>query len=192
VTYASGADVGSYNPFNVGLGVKPAAQLSERTRILILNLIQASIATELQAVRTDRNDNAVVTEPPQSFFIFSGAHTYQCPAVFVVVDSGEVPDERTGTNYVSVLMKVYVSAVVEGLEENSLTIKAERYQAALFKILHQTVISDTTDNVKIYIRCKRFQFSDLYTKSRKNDNMGDFRKEVAIELEVQHWENPTS
>ncbi len=192
VTYAAGSKTGTYNPFGVGLGIKPAAQLSERTRILILNLIKASISTELTAIRTDRNDNHVHTEPPLSYFIFDGAHTYQCPAVFVIVDSGEIPDEKTGTNYVNAIMKMYVTVVVEGQEETALTIKAERYQSALFKILHQTTITDTTDNVKIYSLCKRFQFSQLYTKSRAAENMGNFRKEVAIELEIKHYENPTS
>lgn len=171
-----------------------AAQLSERTRILILTQIQNNIAAELAAIRTDRNDNSVSTEPPNSssYFIYDGAHTYQCPAIFVVVDSGEVPDETTKTNYVPCKIKVFVSAVVESQHESATTIKAERYQAALFKILHQTLITDPTDNVKIHIACKRFQFSQLFTKSRRSDNMADFRKEVAIELEVKHWENPTS
>ncbi len=169
-----------------------SVQLSERTRSLILIQIKTSIAAELAAIRIDRADNTVSTEPPpsQSYFIFDGAHTYQCPAIFCIVDSGEVPDQATGTNYVSAVMKVYVSAVVSAQTEASTTVKCERYQAALFKILHQTVILDSTNNVKIHIACRRFQFSQLYTKSRKSDNMADFRKEVAIELEVKHWENP--
>ena len=171
-----------------------STQLSERTRSLILTQIKNNIASAIGSIRSSRSDNTVSTEVPnsQSYFIFDGAHTYQCPAIFCVVDSGEVPDEREQTNYVSAVIKVFVSAVVSGGTEASVTIKAERYQAALFKILHQTYILDSTDNVKIYILCKRFQFSPLYTKSRKQDNMSDFRKEVAIELEVKHWENPTS
>lgn len=171
-----------------------AVQLTERARGLILTQIKNNIASELAAIRTDRADNTVSTEPPntQSYFIFDGAHTYQCPAIFVVSDTVEVPDERIGSNYVNAVMKFFVSAVVAAQIESSVTIKAERYQAALFKILHQTVINDSTDNVKIYILCKRIQFSEVYTKSRKGDNMADFRKEVAIELEVKHWENPTS
>lgn len=168
-----------------------AAQLTERTRDLILAQIKANISAELAAIRGDRLDSSVNIPSPRSYFIFDGAHTYQCPAVFVVVDSGEVPDETTGTNYVSAVMKIFVSAVLEGVDAGSLTIKCERYQSALFKILHETVISDTADNVKIYIRCKRFQFSELFTKSRKNEDMADFMKEVALELEVKHWENPT-
>lgn len=192
ITYSVGALTGTYDPLGVGSGIGPAAQLSERCRKLIIALIKANIATELAAIRTDRNDNTVSTEPPntQSYFIYSGAHTYQTPAIFCVVDSGEVPDEKLGTNYVSALMKIYVSAVVSSQTEASTTVKCERYQAALFRILHQAIVTDTTDNVKIHILCKRFQFSELYTKSRKSDNMADFRKEVALELEVKHWENP--
>jgi hypothetical protein len=171
-----------------------AAQLTELTRDLIIDQIQNNIAAELAAIRSDRNDNTVSSEVPNltSYFIYAGAATYQCPAIFVVVDSGELQDEKLGVNYVSALLKIYVSAVVEGTHEHSVTIKCERYQAALFKILHQTLITDLTANVKFYILCKRFQFSELYTKSRKQDNMGNFRKEVAIELEVKHFENPTS
>lgn len=191
VIYASGTLTGTYNPLSSGTGIG-SSHLTEKTRSLIEGLIKANIVAELADIRTDRNDPTVNVEPPIEYFIYNDAHTYQCPAIFIVVDSGVVPDETTQTNYTSAKMKIFVSAVVEGQDAKSLTIKAERYQAALFKILHQTLVTDTIDNVKIYLLCKRFQFSPLYTKSRKNDNMGDFRKEVAIELEVKHWENPTA
>lgn len=156
-----------------------------------MDLIKTNIVAELAAVRTDRNDSLNI-EVPRSYFTWDGALTYQCPAIFCIVDSAEFPDERTQANYASALVRVYVTVVHEGTSEENLTIEAERYQAALFKILHQTIVNDPTNNVKIYTRCKRFEFSPLYTKSRANDNMSDFRKEVSIELEVQHWENPTA
>lgn len=190
-TFNSTLLTGTYNPLGSGNGIG-SPHLSEKCRALIIAAIKANIAAELADIRADRGDPTVTVENPKSYFIYDGAHTYQCPAIFVVVDSGEVPDSTTRTNYVSAKMKVFVSAVVEGSYEKALTINCERYQAALFKILHQATIADMTDNVKIYITCKRFQFSPLYTKSRKSENMGDFRKEVAIELEVQHWENPTA
>ena len=167
-------------------------QLSERTRKLIMAQIKGKIASELAAVRVDRNDPTVNVTPPKEFFIFDGAHTYQCPAIFLVVDSGELPEQTTGANHVNALMKLYCSAVVEATGEEALTILCERYQAALFQILHQLTINDTTDNVKLYSRVVRFRFSEIYTRSRKNENMGNFRKEIALELEVKHFENPTS
>jgi hypothetical protein len=174
--------------------VTTATWLVEDTRALIITQIQNNLAAELLAIRGTRSDNTISSEIPlfQSYFIFEGAHTYQCPAIFVVADSVEIPDERLGTNYVNAVMKIFVSAVVEGADEASLTIKSERYQAALFHILHQTTITDLTNNVKIYILCKRLQFSRLYTEDKKKGTMSDFRKEVSIELEIKHWENPTS
>ena len=38
---------------------------------------------------------------------------------------------------------------------------------------------------------KRGKFSEIYTKSRKGEGMANFRKEVALELEIKHFENPT-
>ncbi len=167
-----------------------APELTERTRSLILTQIKNNIAAELAAIRTDRADNTIATEPPQSYFIYDGAHTYDCPAVFVIADSGEQPIDRTGVNYLSALMKLFVSVVVQGQDQRALTLRTERYQSALYKILDQTVITDSV--VKVHIWCKRFTFSPIYTKDTKSDTNGNFRKEVAIELEVKHWENPTS
>ncbi len=171
-----------------------AAQLSERARTLIITQIQNNIAAELAAIRTDRSDNSVSTEAPglNSYFIFAEAITYQPPCIFVVVDSGEIQDMQLKTNYVNVNWKIFVTALVSAQTTASTTIKSERYLAALFKILHTTDIKDATHNVHLYIVVKRFEFGRLYTKSRKADNMADYYKEVGIELEVKHWENPTS
>lgn len=167
-------------------------QLSEITRKLVMASIKAGINAELAAIRVDRDDPSVNVIPPKSFFIFDGANTYQLPAIFLVVDSGEIPEEITGANFVNATMKLYCSAVVEATGEEALTILCERYQAALFRLLHQVTINDTDLNVKLYIRVVRFRFSEIYTKSRKQENLANFRKEIALELEVKHFENPTS
>lgn len=166
-----------------------APHLVEKTRDLILTAIKANIATALNDVRLDRADPSVTTEPPKSYFIFDGAHTYQCPAVFVVVDTAEFPEEQTGANFVDATMRIFTSVVIEDREADKLTIKSERYQSALFEILHWATLQDDAKNVKIWVRVVRCSFSPLYTKKR-GDNMGEFRKEVSLELEVKHFENP--
>lgn len=169
-----------------------AAQLVERTRDLVLDTIKSEIASELAAIRTDRDDPVVFTDPPKNFYIFDGAHTYQCPAIFCVVDSMRFPDEQLGPNHVNALVSIFVSAVVEGQDEGGLTIKSERYQAALFKILQWRTLVDLDKNVKLWVRVLRCQFSPLYTKKRAPEGvMGNFRKEVSLELEIKHFENPT-
>lgn len=169
-----------------------AAQLVESTRDLILDEIKLKISSALAAIRTDRDDPTVNTDPPKSFFIYDGAHTYQCPAIFCVIDSGEVPEQQTGANFVLATMKLFISAVIEDTKADALTIKSERYQAALFSILHWATLVDPVKNVKLWVRVVRFQFSPLYTKVRTQENMGNFRKEVSLELEVKHSENPTT
>lgn len=164
-------------------------QLVEETRDLILDTIKAEIAAALTAIATDRADPSVTTNPPQSFFIFDGAHTYQCPAIFCVVDSMEIPEPQTGANFVSGIVRMFVSAVIEDQEADRLTIKSERYQAALFGILHHRTLENVPKNVKLWSRVVRLEFSPLYTSTR-GGNMGEFRKEVSLELEVKQFENP--
>lgn len=166
------------------------SHLVETTRELVMSKIKADIATALADLRTDRNDPQVTTDPPKSYFIFDGAHTYKCPAVFVVVDSMEIPEDATGANHVNAIVKMYVSVVIEDREADKLTIKSERYQAALFQILHWATLEDDPKNVKVFVRITRCEFSPLYTKVR-GEGLGEFRKEVSLELEVKHFENPT-
>lgn len=111
--------------------------------------------------------------------------------VIIYVDSGETNDQQVGPNHVNATLKVMVSVVVEAREASSLTIKAERYQSALFKILHWKPLVDQANQVKLWVRVARFKFSPTYTKSRKSEGLADFRKEVALDLEVKHYENPT-
>lgn len=169
-----------------------APQFTETAREMILAQIKANISAQLAAVRSDRNDPIVAVQNPRSYFIFDGAHTYQCPAIFVVADSVEIPEDVTGANSVDAVMKFFVSAVVEGPDAQYLTILSERYQCALFQLLHWVTLTDPTLNVKEWIRVVRFAFSPLYTKERRADNMGVFRKEVSLELEIKHYENPTT
>lgn len=162
--------------------------LTEYTRDLVSDHIKANIATSLANVRADRADKIVSTEPPRSYFIYDGANTYQCPAIFTVVDSFTVPDEVTGNNFVDAVVKLFVSAVVEDRDAALLTVKVERYQSALFALLHRITLEDQPKNLKIYTRVLSAAFSPLYTKNK--DGEGIFRKEASMELEVKHWENP--
>ncbi len=169
-----------------------AAQFTEKARGLILAQIKSNIVAALAAVRADRSDPSVNVTPPQSYFIYDEAHTFQCPAIFVVADSFEVPEDRTGANQVSAVLKIFVSAVVEGQDAQQLTVLSERYQSALFYILHWSNLIDQTANVKCWVRVVRGTFSPLYTRKRAGDNIGSFRKEIVLELEVKHYENPTT
>lgn len=166
-----------------------AFQLTEKTRQLVLDEIKTNIAAALATIRTDRNDPIVTTEPPRKYFIYDGPNTLECPCLFVVVDSAEFPEEALGNNFPFMYVKTYVSVVVEDRDKTSLTIKAERYQSALFSILHRKTLNDTIDNVKLYSRVVRLEFSPVITDV-PDKTKGVFQKEVVLELEVRHAECP--
>jgi hypothetical protein len=168
-----------------------AEQLVERTRDLLLEVMKTEIAGALAVIRTDRADAKVTTEPPRQWFIYEPAYTYQCPVVFTIVDSMNIRDEQDGPNFVSASVRIFVSVVVEDSNQTSLTIKTERYQAALFRILHKRHLISTNQDVQIYSRVVRAEFSPMFTnEGAKSAAMNVFRKEVALELDVRHFENP--
>lgn len=165
------------------------AQLVEITRDLILDTIKAEIAGALAGIRSDRADSQVSTEPPRSYFIYEGAQTYQCPAVFAVVERATFPDEATGAgNHVNARVTINVGIVAEDREAPQLTIKVERYQAALFQILNQRQLVNGAGNVKIWTRVTDVDFSPIFAR-QQSQGMGQFRKEAVLRLEVQHYEN---
>ena len=166
-----------------------AELLVEETRSLLLDEIKANIDAALTAIRNERNDPIVSTEPPISYFIFAPSNILRCPAVIIVVDSADIPEETTGANHINGVVSIFVSVVVEDREADLLTIKAERYQAALFRILHRKTLQDAVKNVKIYSRVRKLNYSPIYT-TKAEDPMGEFRKEVVLELTVKHFENP--
>lgn len=166
------------------------AQLCEATRDLVVTHIKANIGQALADVRANWPDQSVTTEPPRVYFIYDGANTFQCPAVFTVVDNMDFPEDVLNPNHINAIVRLFVSIVVEDREAKLLTIKCERYQAALFQTLHRIQIADPVKNLKIYSRVLRASFSPLYTKKPRQGE-GSFRKEASMELEIKHWENPT-
>jgi len=171
------------------MGIAPL--LSEAARDLVEAQIKANISTALTDVRSSWPDAVVSTEPPRSYFIYEGAHTYQCPAIFMVVTAMDFPEDELNPNHINAIVRMGVSVVIEDREAKLLTLKAERYLSALFQCLHRVQLEDTGKNIKIYTRVTRSEYSPLFTrKGREGEGM--FRKEASIELEIKHWENPTS
>lgn len=166
-----------------------AAQLVEKTRDLLLAEIKAKISPALTKIRDDRADRKVSTEPTIKYFIFDPAITYECPAIFLIVDRMRPMNEQFKTNHVNAQVTLNCSVVVEEIEGQDLVIKCERYQAALFEILHEKTLSDEAKNVKIYSEVTDVLFSPLFVKDQKTPTMARFRKEAALKLQVMHYES---
>ena len=165
-------------------------QLAETTVNLLVGKIKADIAAALLDVRSSRADALVSTEPPQNYFIYAGAMSYRTPAVFVVCESMQLRNDQQGANHINALARVVVSVLVEDRNMVNLVTKAWRYHSALHKILHLTALTSADTKVRIISKVDRVSFSPEFSRSQSPDEAdGVFRKEVALELDVEHFEN---
>lgn len=165
-------------------------KLTEITVNLIIAHIKANISGALSDVRTDRADAKVSTEPPVSFFRYydPGPKVYRPPAVLVISKSFDFRLSE-GPNYIYGLETVDVGILVEDHDRDALTLKAWRYQAALAKLLNNTALTNAGNTVKIVTKLIRYNFSEPYTDAgKKGSTVSVFRKEVVLELEVEHYE----
>jgi len=164
--------------------------LSEQTVLLIQDAVRTNISQALVDVRTQRNDAKVQTDPPQSYFIYEGARGYRCPAIFTIIDSMEMLNADRGANHINARAHVIVAVLVEDRIQTNLTYKAWRYQSALHNVLHQTVLTSSDNRVKLVVKVDRIVFGPEFSESTDtNKPSGVFRKEVALHLEVEHYES---
>lgn len=161
-------------------------RLTEISVELITDHIRDNIDASLADVRTDRPDNKVTTIPPRSYFIHEKAKGYRPPAVFVLSSGADFRLER-GANFISALERMQIAVVVHDRNETLLTRKCWRYQSALAKLLHNTELVDVPAKLKIIIKTVSTSFSPVLPVEAGGTN--DFKKEVSIEIEVEHYEN---
>ena len=169
-----------------------ARKLTETDLKLIMAYIKANIATALAAIRVDRADPIVTTEPPpsESYFIFQKAKGYRCPAIFVEDAGMDFRQAEKKANHINALSSINVTVKVQDRKKYLLTIKALRYQAALHQLLDQTPLANSDGTVKLYLRVKRIKPSGLYTyDNSEEDDTADFFFEYMLELAVEHVEN---
>lgn len=163
--------------------------LAETSVNEITSLIKANISAKLAALRTDRGDSKVSTEPPQSYFIYEEAKGYRTPAVFVIARSIDFQKEVYGANHTAAKIDIGVSVLVEDKDKEKLSIKAWRYQAALHEILNQAIIVVSPNKAKLFLIVKNADFSPVFTAKQAEGSSGAFRKEVALTVEVQQRES---
>jgi hypothetical protein len=169
-----------------------ARWLSEQTVLLIQKEIKNNIVTALGDVRAERSDFLVTTEPPptQSYFYYEGAKGYRCPAIFTIIDSMDMMNSERAANYINAQARVIVSVVIEDRKQDLLNIKCWRYQSALHQILHLASLTSDDGRVRLECRVARVLFGREFSDALNNDvPAGVFRKEVALHLDVDHYEN---
>jgi hypothetical protein len=166
-----------------------ARRIAEYTVSMIDAEIRSKISTALSAIRVDRADAAVSTEVPKRYFWYSMAKGFETPCVFIICQGIDMNNASRASNQLCSTARVVVSVLVEDRIKTNLVIKSWRYQAALHKILHLTSLLSTDSKVRLVIKVDRVSFSPEFTDTQDENAPGAvFRKEVALELEVEHYE----
>ncbi len=162
---------------------------------LIANHIRTNLPAALAAVSTARSDNKVPLPDVKDIFIYETAQGWRPPAVFVVPDSQSFRLEEKSANFINALSRINVTILVEALKAPLLQISSYRYQAALHMILAQTIIDTpatppATPKVRIVIKVENSRFGAIYTNAQEKGNVqGVFRREIVLELAVEHYES---
>lgn len=166
-----------------------AYQGAEIAVSLIEQKIKDEISTALAAVRTERNDPIVTTEPPREYFQFEMAHVYRAPAIFTIIQGMDLRNEQMGANHVNAMDDIVVAVVVEDRITSRVVKKAWRYQAALMQILHQVSLTSSNDAVRLFSRVQSCEFSGIINLKDEKSAESVFRKEMSLRLQVEHIEN---
>jgi hypothetical protein len=167
-----------------------AHRLTEATVDLLLSHIKTNIGAALASVRAEVNDPVVTTEVPKSYFIYPKAKGFRAPAVFVIADEFDFKVPERGANFISGSVRINVSVLLEDRNSELLTRRCWRYQSALHELLAQTQLTTSDNTLKIVSIVRRARYSPLYSNAKDESSVeAVFRKEVLLELEVDHYEN---
>lgn len=162
--------------------------LAEVASVMIRDCIKANISAALAGVRTLHPGGKVTTEDPVNYFFFEKAQAFQCPAVFIICQDIDFRKEEMRANHVNAKDNFGISILIEDKDQEALTIKAWRYQAALHEILDERQLTiETPNNIKLVIEVVRATFSPIFTTAGAEPN--NFRKEILLDCDVYHYEN---
>lgn len=165
-----------------------ARNITESPTNLIIAQIQNNIVQALNDVNTQRGDSSVNLTAPstQSYFYYSPAINFKAPGIFVLARSVDFSLTR-GQNFVDAVGDFMVAAIIEERTPERLAVSGWRYQDALHSLLHGIELFDSINDVQIIMKVKKARYSGT-------DQIGDetsktFRKEIALDLDVEIYEN---
>lgn len=164
-------------------------KLIETDLELIRTYMQTNLPAALAVVSADRATVLDQMPVPREYLTFETAQAYECPVIFIIPDNQDYRLYEKNSNCINALSRIYVNAVIESRRESEVSYIAYRYQAAMCQILAQTCLLNADNTVQIIIKVTRSKFSAMYTDAQKKGQAsGVFRKEVLLELDVEHYE----
>ncbi len=157
---------------------------TEIARNLIIAQIKGCLPAALVDLRAARSDSKVSTGPIKKFFISEASQAHELPSVYVVT-SGVSTNKDRGANFAAETIDAVVTVIVGDQNADQLTIKSERYTVAIKKILDNVPLVSGDGTIKIVPLVARLDYSPAFKMSQ---NDGTFRKEGALELRIEYFE----
>lgn len=158
--------------------------VTESSSYALINFIKNNLGPILSSISTER-DNKVNLEQPKEYFTWATAKAFRCPAIFAICENVDLRP-TIGQNHINAAMSYIVSIVVEDKSEELLQKKCWRYQDALTTLFMNATIITENQDIMLKTIVKNIYFSEQF--SEKRDDL-IFRKEVALDLGVEHYEN---
>ena len=155
---------------------------------LIVDKLEADLPAALQDIRVNRADNLVTMEPPRDYFVYPKSLGYRTPAVFVIGDRIDFLKNQKQANFIDATCRINVTILVEDKDAERLMRKSYRYQAAAHQVLDQAVLQSQDGQARMTVVIMNASFSGLYSTLRENDPQSVFRQEIALECDVQNYE----
>lgn len=166
----------------------PVRHLVETAVDLIVGQLKTALPTALQDIRINRADNSVTMEPPRDYYIYPRSQGYRAPAVFVIGDRIEFLKDQKQANFIDATCRVNISVLVEDKDSERLMRKSYRYQAAIHQVLDQAVLQSADGQARMTVVIMNASFSGIYSNLKEGDPQSVFRQEVALECDVQNYE----
>ena len=166
-----------------------AYNLAEVAVFLIQSQIQGNITQALSNVLAERSTPAVSVESPREYFIYEMAHVYRAPAIFTIIQDMDIRNDSMKANHLNAMNRIVVAAVVEDRLRDRVTVKAWRYQAALMQCLHLVSLTSSNGTLRLFSRVRKCSFSGIINLKDEKASDAVFRKEMSLELQVEHIEN---
>lgn len=165
-------------------------QLVEATLNLIRDHIKNKISSAISNMQSERSDNRVSITPFKEYYFIEiePENLKNLPALFLIPVNIDFRKEAKQANHINAMIRVNCSIVFNDREKDLLALKGFRYQCVLHELLDDVSLINSLNDVKIVLKVVSATFSPVVTAKSVGSSQNDFRQEVLLELDVDHFE----
>lgn len=139
----------------------------------LITFLEANLPTKLAELQAEYNDG-IILDPIKGYYISEKKDVPEFPAIFVIDDETDFPDQRN--DYVVGIHRLLVVVAVTDQNEDNLTHKLWRYRRAIAEVVNQ-------DNT-LGIGALKADFGRFFPTPMFTDKSATFMKDSYMQVEV--------